>query len=295
MPRVAVLIPCHGEGALIAEAVRSVQEDEPVEIAVVDDASSDTETRTTLDALDVKVIRLPENAGVGNARTTAFEATAAPYVYPLDADDLAIPGVLARMADMLDADPGADVCVGDIVEFGDHELTRAIPARLDPYRVALTNEYPITALYRRTAVEAAGAWRPFYERQGYEDWNLWMGLAERGARIVHLGGPGYRRRLHGQRLNQLARRRHRERYEAMQRAHPELFGRLQGAPPRLRPLAHQARALPAAVRRPRRDPVRAPGQAVVRPARDLDPGSALRYTRASSRRASHSNAPRSNP
>jgi glycosyltransferase involved in cell wall biosynthesis len=227
MSRVAVLIPCHGEGALIADAVRSVQEDEPVEIAVVDDASPDEETAATLEAPDgVTVIRLPENAGVGNARTTAFEATRAPYVYPLDADDLAIPGVLARMADLLDADPGADVCVGDIAEFGDHELVRRIPDRLDPYRVALTNEYPITALYRRTAVEAAGAWRPFYERQGYEDWNLWMGLAERGARIVHLGAPGYRRRLHGQRLNQLARTRHRERYEAMRRAHPDLFGRL---------------------------------------------------------------------
>ena len=229
MPRVAVLIPCHGEGPLIAEAVRSVQEDEPVEIAVVDDASPDEATRATLDELaraGVNVIRLPENAGVGNARTTAFEATTAPYVYPLDADDLALPGVLARMADRLDADPGAAACVGDIVEFGDHELTRASPPRLDPYRVALTNEYPITALYRRTAVTAAGAWRPFYERQGYEDWNLWMGLAERGERIVHLGGPGYRRRLHGQRLNQLARRRHRERYEAMQRAHPDLFARL---------------------------------------------------------------------
>jgi glycosyltransferase involved in cell wall biosynthesis len=229
MPRVAVLIPCHGEGPLVADAVRSVREDEPVEIAVVDDASPDAATMATLDELEhdgVTVIRLAQNAGVGNARTAAFEATEAPYVYPLDADDLAIAGVLARMADLLDADPGADACVGDIVEFGDHELVRAIPSRLDPYRVALTNEYPITALYRRTAVAAAGAWRPFYERQGYEDWNLWMGLAERGARIVHVGGPGYRRRLHGQRLNQLARRRHRERYEAMRRAHPELFGRL---------------------------------------------------------------------
>jgi glycosyltransferase involved in cell wall biosynthesis len=223
------LIPCHGEGALIADAVRSVQESEPVEIVVVDDASPDAATRATLDALEregVRVLRLPANVGVGHARTAAFEATTAPYVYPLDADDLALPGVLARMADRLDTDPGAAACVGDIVEFGDHELVRQIPARLDPYRVALTNEYPITALYRRTAVAAVGAWRPFYEAQGYEDWNLWMGLAERGERIVHVGGPGYRRRLHGERLNQLARRRHRERYAAMRRAHPDLFARL---------------------------------------------------------------------
>jgi glycosyltransferase involved in cell wall biosynthesis len=254
VPRVAVIIPCHGEGALLLEAVRSVEETEPVELVVVDDASPDAATRTLLDGLErdgVRVLRLTENGGVGNARMAALETTAAPYVYPLDADDQALPGVLARMADALDADPGAAACVGDIAEFGDHELVRAIPPRLDPYRVALTNEYPITALYRRSAIAAVGGWRPFYERQGYEDWNLWMGLAERGERIVHLGGPGYRRRLHGQRLNQQARARHRERYEAMRRAHPQLFAHLSEhrrrsdlSPARklLYPLVHGARA-----------------------------------------------------
>lgn len=229
MSRVAVLIPCHGEGPLVAEAVRSVREQEPVEIVVVDDASPDGETRATLEELErdgVRVIRRRENGGVGVARTAALDASTAPYVYPLDADDLAIPGVLARMADRLDADPDAVACVGDIVEFGDHELVRRSPARLDPYRVALTNEYPITALYRRTAVAAVGAWRPFFHEQGYEDWNLWMGLAEQGARIVHVGGPGYRRRLHGRRLNQHARSRHAERYDSMRRAHPDLFAQL---------------------------------------------------------------------
>ena len=224
-----MLIPCHGEGALIADAVHSVRENEPVEIVVVDDASPDEATRAVLSALEadgVRVLRHTGNRGVGEARTLAFEASTARYVYPLDADDEALPGVLARMADRLDAHPEAVACVGDIEEFGDHALVRRIPDRLDPYRVALTNDYPITALYRREAVAAAGAWRPFYVHQGYEDWNLWMGLAERGGAIVHLGAPGYRRRLHGQRLNQLARTRHRERYAAMRRAHPGLFGRL---------------------------------------------------------------------
>jgi glycosyltransferase involved in cell wall biosynthesis len=108
--RVAVLIPCHGEGPLVADAVRSVQEDEPIEIVVVDDASPDDATRETLAELEregVRVIRLEANVGVGNARSDAFDATTTPYVYPLDADDLALPGVLARMADLLDAEPGA--------------------------------------------------------------------------------------------------------------------------------------------------------------------------------------------
>jgi glycosyltransferase involved in cell wall biosynthesis len=229
MARVAVLIPCHGEGPLVADAVHSVRESEPVEIVVVDDASPDEATREVLAALEaegVKVIRLAANRGVGEARTLAFESSRAPFVYPLDGDDEALPGILARMADRLEAHPEAVACVGDIEEFGDHELLRRIPGRLDPYRVALTNDYPITALYRRDAVAAAGAWRPFYEQQGYEDWNLWMGLAERGGEIVHLREPGYRRRLHGGRLNHVARARHRERYAAMRSAHPGLFEHL---------------------------------------------------------------------
>ena len=226
MPRVAVLIPCHGEGSLLAEAVASVQEDEDVEIVVVDDASPDEETKRVLDGLDARVIRLEENIGVGRARTTAFEVSTAPYVYPLDADDLAIPGVLKRMADLLDADPGAAACVGDVEEFGDAEVTRRTPPRLDPYRVALTNEFPVTAMFRREPVAAVGAWRPYYEHPGYEDWNLWMGLAERGERIIPLLAPAYRRRLHGERMNQIARARHAERYAAMKRAHPKLFAEL---------------------------------------------------------------------
>jgi glycosyltransferase involved in cell wall biosynthesis len=179
-----------------------------------------------LDALPVRVIRLESNVGVGRARTAAFEATTAPYVYPLDADDLAIPGVLSRMANLLDADPGAAACVGDVEEFGDANVTRHTPTRLDPYRVALTNEFPVTALFRRDTIAAVGAWRPYYEHPGYEDWNLWMGLAERGERIIPLLAPAYRRRLHGERMNQIARARHKERYEAMKRAHPQLFANL---------------------------------------------------------------------
>jgi glycosyltransferase involved in cell wall biosynthesis len=227
--RLAVIVPCHGDGVLVAEAVRSIREEEPVEVVVVDDASSDEETRKTLERLEhdgVTVLRHDENCGVGNARMTGLAATSAPFVFPLDADDHALPGVMARMADVLEANPEAAACVGDIVEFGEHDVERLTPARLDPYRVAYTNEYPITSLYRRSALVAARAWEQAGVRQGYEDWNLWMSLAERGEQIVHLGRPAYRRRLHGRRLNQKTRESHREHYEAMRRLHPELFKRL---------------------------------------------------------------------
>jgi glycosyltransferase involved in cell wall biosynthesis len=229
LPRVSVIITCHGEGGLVAEAVHSIREHEPIELVIVDDASADAATQQTLELLEregLRVLRQKTNSGVASARMTGLGATSAPFVYPLDADDQALPGVLTHMADTLEREPEAAACVGDIVEFGDYRLLRETPPRLDPYRVAYTNEYPITALFRRSAIEAVGGWRRLGDHQGYDDWNLWMGLAECGERIVHLGGPGYRRRLHGTRLNHKARAHHSYLYARMREAHPELFAHL---------------------------------------------------------------------
>jgi glycosyltransferase involved in cell wall biosynthesis len=227
-PRVCVIVPCHDDGELVVEAVHSVRESEPVELVVVDDASEDSATRECLRQLEVEasVLRQEVNTGVADARMSGLSATSAPFVFPLDADDLACPGVLSRMADALEADPGAAACVGDVVEFGDHELVRKTPARLDPYRVALTNEYPISALFRRCSIEAVGGWRRLGVYQGYDDWGLWMSLAERGERIVHVDRPGYCRRLHGTRLNHRARAHHRELYAELRARHPRLFATL---------------------------------------------------------------------
>jgi glycosyltransferase involved in cell wall biosynthesis len=227
--RICVLVTCHNEGRLLEEAVRSVREPEPVELVVVDDASEDEATRKFLDQFKlegVRILRQDVNAGIAAARMRGLAATTAPFVLPLDADDLALPGVLSRMADLLDHDPGAAACVGDTIEFGEYQLLRKTPPRLDPYRVALTNEYPITALFRRSAVEAAGGWRKLGDLQGYDDWNLWMSLAEGGQRIVHLGGPAYCRRLHGPRLNHQAKRNHRALYRVMRSTHADLFAQI---------------------------------------------------------------------
>lgn len=229
-PRVAVIVPCFNSGRLILETIASVQEPEPVELIVVDDRSDDAETQQALALLEeqgVRVIRQLENRGAAAARTAGLYETSAPFVFPLDADDLAFAGRITQAADLLEAHPEADVVVGDYEEFGNDAVVRAVPDVLDPYRVAFTNEYAITSLFRRTAVERAGGWRdPLPEHRGYEDWNLWMDLAERGTRIVHSRQVLYRRRLHAPGLDLRARRRHAEIYSALRRLHKPLFADL---------------------------------------------------------------------
>jgi glycosyltransferase involved in cell wall biosynthesis len=229
-PRTAVIIPCYRDGGLVVEAAHSVTEPESIELIVVDDGSQDNETARALEELEsegIKVLRHRRNRGVAHARMTGLAATSAPFVAPLDADDLAEPGAFTAMADVLEATPEAAVCVGDYLEFGTGSVLRAVPQRLDPFRVAYTNEYPITGVFRRAVLEAVGGWAP-RGSQGYEDWGLWMTLAERRVAIVHLGAGriSYRRRLHGTRLNAVARRQHAEKYRALRAAHPDLFAGL---------------------------------------------------------------------
>jgi glycosyltransferase involved in cell wall biosynthesis len=233
-PRVAVIVPCFNDGMTLRETIESVQESEPVELVLVDDGSDDPATRSLvaeLEAEGVRTIRHEKNRGLIEARMTGLAATSAGYVVPLDADDCLMPGTLAAMADMLDADPEAAACCGDYFEFGDLELVRAVPEGLDPYRIAYTNEYPVTALFRREVLEEVDGWRYTGELISYEDWLLWMKLASRRARVLHLG-PGrlaYRRRLHpGQRARMLdiGKAQHREIYRQLREANPELFDNL---------------------------------------------------------------------
>ncbi len=196
MTRVSVVIPCFND-PLVAEAVQSVQaQDEPHELVVVDDGSDDDETLAVLGALGAAVVRRA-NGGLAAARMTGVAATSGPYVFPLDADDLLEPGALRRLADALDAAPDAGVAWGDVRIFGDIDARLTPAASLDPWRLTFVNEIPGTSLVRRDALLQAGGWQM---ERAYEDWDLWLALAERGWRGIYVPGPMLAYRRHGRRM-----------------------------------------------------------------------------------------------
>jgi peptidoglycan/xylan/chitin deacetylase (PgdA/CDA1 family)/glycosyltransferase involved in cell wall biosynthesis len=230
-PRVAVLIPCFNDGVLAKEAVASAIAGEPVEVVVIDDCSTEPETEAALDELraeGVRVIRHEVNQGLSAARRTGLAATTAPYVFPLDSDDLLVPGALTRMADRLDGEPAAVASWGDVVEFGDRRRRGALPLRLDGFHVAYKNDFPVCSLFRRDALVAVGAWQDVGGMVGYEDWNLWMTFAERWDLALHAGHGvlAIRRRLHGPRMLGDSVGRHRKLYAELRRTHPRLFAEI---------------------------------------------------------------------
>jgi glycosyltransferase involved in cell wall biosynthesis len=222
MTRVAVIVPCFDDGLTLPETLASLKGQEPHELVVVDDGSTDPTTLRVLEELDrtgTAVVRR-ENGGLSAARMSGLAATTAPYVFPLDADDLLGDGALARLADALDADDDAMAAWGDVELFGSVELELRMPRSLDPWLFTYVNEVPGTSLLRRTALEAVGGWRL---AGGYEDWDLWLSFAERGYRGVYVPGRMIRYRQHGSRMNADAIMQHGVKHARLRELHPMLF------------------------------------------------------------------------
>ncbi|MFI7544849.1 glycosyltransferase family 2 protein [Actinoplanes sp. NPDC049599] len=184
-PRVAVVIPCYNDGRFLLETLESVREQEQCETVVVDDGSTDGRTLGILADLreaGVRIVTQP-NQGLSAARMAGVTHTSARYVHPLDSDDRLAPGALKHLADVLDAQPQADLAWGDYACFGAFSCRVPGARSLDPWRITYINEVVGTTMIRRSALTAVGGWDM---GSGFEDWDLWMKLAEVGAQGVYV-------------------------------------------------------------------------------------------------------------
>jgi glycosyltransferase involved in cell wall biosynthesis len=255
--RVAVVVACFNDGGTLGEALDSLRGEARHELVVVNDGSTDPATLAVLADLRAAGVNVidQENTGLPGARMTGVAATTAPYVLPLDADDRVMPGSVGALADALDADADLAAAWGDQQLFGDYDLVSPRARELDPWAITHVNGLPVSTMIRRTDLLAAGGWAL---RGGYEDWDLWMALAERGRRGRHIGRATHGYRIHGRRMLVATRARHAEQFALLRARHPQLFARRRAAwrtssaPLRLRlliPLAEHVPGLPSALRR----------------------------------------------
>ncbi len=194
-PRVAVVIPCYGQAHFLAEAVESVcaQTYGDLEVVIVDDGSPDdtAEVATRLAAehaaRPIRLIR-QANQGLPASRNNAIDSTSAEFIVPLDADDKLPPDYVQLKVAALDARPDASIADGDHHTFGaDRALIPHSP--YDFVDLARTNRIGVAAMFRRRAWQDVGGYNAsMCTRNGfaYEDWDFWLGCAERGHFGVHV-------------------------------------------------------------------------------------------------------------
>jgi glycosyltransferase involved in cell wall biosynthesis len=203
-PRFSVVIPAYNVSATIEATIRSVylQTTDDVEIAVVDDGSTD-DTVARVESIADERLKLyrQANAGPSAARNLGIARTTGRYVCPLDADDLLFPEFLESMAEALEADEHAGFAYTDAwaLDASSGRVRRASakayqrppkPAPRDPeefLRVLLDRNFVLCCtLIRRSVLAEVGGYADGIS--GSEDYELWLRIVANGYSATGVDG-----------------------------------------------------------------------------------------------------------
>ena len=184
-PAVTVVIPCYNLGAYVNEAVQSVldQTYRDFEILLIDDGSTDPVTRHLFASYRRPFTRIlrTENQGLARTRNLGIREAAGRYVSFLDADDLFEPTFLERTVPLLEGDPSLAFASCWLAGFGESSFLWT-PATCDFPHLLAEDTVCTAALTRKEALVSAGGFDAAMPLPGYEDWDLAIGLVERGLR-----------------------------------------------------------------------------------------------------------------
>ncbi len=183
-PDVSIVIIFFNAAGYLEEAIASVRAQAGVswELVLVDDGSTDASGDIARRHADgsVRVVTNATNLGMSAARNIGMRASRGRYVFFLDADDVLLPGAIARLAGILDQQPDAAAAYGPIEwwygDARDSVEPRAVasPRTIAPSRLLIsflagTIPVPSALIVRREAIDRAGGFveasRGLYEDQ----------------------------------------------------------------------------------------------------------------------------------
>jgi glycosyltransferase involved in cell wall biosynthesis len=182
-PKISVVIPCYNLGRYLNEAVDSVfaQTCDDFEIVIVNDGSTDFETNELLRDYRRPKTRVvtTENRGLAAARNLGIGVATGLYICALDADDVLVPTYFEKASRILDSNPALAFVSTWLETFGDENWIWK-QHRCDLATLLAECTVCTAALVRLSSLHAVGGYDELMPQQGYEDWDLWITLVERG-------------------------------------------------------------------------------------------------------------------
>ena len=204
-PIVGVVMPVYNGERYLAQTIEAVlgQTLSDFEFIIVNDGSVDGSRDVIAQyAKDDRRITVVDqaNQGISRALNGGIERVSAPYVAPLDQDDISLPNRFELEVAALDDDPGL-VCVSgwyEIIDGQGRYLTTIRQPSDDGeiQRLALAGHAPVChsgCMMRRNALVQAGGYDPEFDLA--QDLDLYLRLGEIG-RLRNIERPVLRYRVH---------------------------------------------------------------------------------------------------
>jgi GT2 family glycosyltransferase len=195
---ITVIIPCYNYEDYVGEAIESVlkQTLKPARIIVIDDGSTDN-SRAVIKKYEKDGIELIErpNSGVIAAKNFGIKLSTTSWTVFLDADDKLTPDYLEMVYKR--SKDGFDVVYTDIQYFGSKdEILKAGSYNFNRF-LGTGNFVHNSALVATYLLKQVNGYKEVM-RGGYEDWELYITLAEAGARFGYVAKPILLYRQHEQ-------------------------------------------------------------------------------------------------
>ena len=142
---------------------------------------------------ELKVIRLEENGGLGNALNVGMKHCRHELIARMDSDDISRPDRCEKQLAVFRDRPETAVVSGIVEEFSntieDVEARRVLPEESEDILSFAKKRNPFNhpcVMYRKSAVEAAGGYQDFYL---LEDYYLWIRMLQNGCKGYNLQEP----------------------------------------------------------------------------------------------------------
>jgi glycosyltransferase involved in cell wall biosynthesis len=193
--KVSIVIPCYNHGAMLREALASVEQARNanvLEVIIVDDGSSEAETIRVLNELaEAGYCVVPQpNRQVAAARNAGIRLANGEFILPLDSDNRLRDVYLNEGVSLLKDSPGVGVVYTDAEYFGERMGPWHVP-NFDLLSLIRANFIDVCALYRKKLWEEVGGYDEQMPWMGLEDWDFWLRLTLHGGHFVHLPKIGF--------------------------------------------------------------------------------------------------------
>ncbi len=187
--KISIIVPCYNQAEYLSFTLESVENQsfENWECVIVNDGSVD-ETESVANIWCAKDKRFKyiaqENKGLSAARNAGIRVAEGKYILPLDSDDLIHREFLEAAYNILDVDNELSIVYSNVQLFGESD-EKWQDDQFELTEFMYRNLIPCTALFRKENWVEAGGYNSNM-RKGFEDWDFWMSIIERGGKVYKI-------------------------------------------------------------------------------------------------------------